>query len=365
MKTQTIYDEENLNDHERKIICKLEDTNYMKTYLIKENDQFFVLEVFIENDEETKKIFINEYNERLKLTCVGYNCIFDYFKEILHEEDHFFFKTDFIIGITLDDIIKLCKTNGKRLKPYYKLKIILGLIKILYEFHKINYTYKYLHPLNILIDQDFCPHLKHQKIITLEEDDDSYLNEFLPSESFDPGLSSKFDNFNESSDVFMFGGILYFIISGNYPSPDDNHTSFFDSSEISEDEYPFYQIVTNYCCNDEREKRSKAETIGGFLIQAISRYIKDEEKQQKLFSYLYDIELTKYRKEYYRGTQHNIDKAIRNGFYPFIDDKEKQKQNNTNIIDIIIRNHLHNEDVMDLDKAKKRFLSKYAENKPQ
>ena len=368
MKTNTIYDEDSPDGYERQICAQLGETSETRIFLIKENEQYFQLEVFKDNDEDTKKLYFDKYNQLSKLTCVGFNCIFDHFVDKINDDDHFFIKSDFVPGLTLYHILRYCKNEKYyhlSIKKYYKFKIILGIIKILIELHSAGHTYQYLHPYNIIIDSDFCPHLRSINFEPRVTGQNSHFYNFYPPKYF----NSK--ELTPESDVFMLGGIIFNIITNRWPYSEcdyrliDNRLNsenydFPKENEILSEDEPFIQIIKSYCWKYHPEDRIKLNHLGAMILEGAENIFSLHHFYQLRF--IDNIKLNIYPKECYSGTQKNIDKEIRNGFAAISKIKASSERHSDiipDIMDTIVKNHLHNEGAVDKSLSEQIFCDKY------
>ena len=193
------------------------------------------------------------------------------------------------------------------------------------DLHKNGIAHGELYPAKILIDPDFHPHLGDFSFIipprttpTHSDFDES----FLP-----PEAQKRSYRYTIKQDVYTFGGTIFQMITLHEPFEDTEYTNplyqatalgrvdqrFQD--EILPEDKPLYEIVQTYCWKFNPEERIDMDTLGNWLFQGAQLNVKDENELQNIIEYLKSFEIQKYPNEYIQGTDEQIQKAVKNGFY--------------------------------------------------
>ena len=198
------------------------------------------------------------------------------------------------------------KTPKKKLEPYEKFhnldEITQG--KILFQIaYEISVALRYIHSRNIIhcnlktsnifLDEDY--HVKlgnffYSKIINSFSDENKEEDYFIENQNeWTPPEIIKNGKFEESSDVYRLGLILYEIFKGEIPQKTMGSNEIIGLNRIfSENDKKSRNLVNliRNCVNEDPNKRPSLEYISSFLYNHSKSYDKREFSFEELGNFM-------------------------------------------------------------------------------
>ena len=320
--TNTRYDP--CCDSETKIIGVIDSNRKTNTFVICKQNRYFNLLVANGNRDIDYENIQNDVSNLLKYGNIAFHFPFSFYspENQAFNGEHPFILTDFIPGITLKDILVLCKEYRKYLKPYIKYQILLGIAKGLSDLHNI--VHRGIVPSKIIIDPDFHPHITHY----IQPIDSTITVDIHGQDNFCPPEASQrlYDEPTTKYDIYTFGGIIFQMITNNEPFEDSEYSCPLEQAtalgkvddrfqdRILDDDQQLYQIVQSNCWKFDPEERIDIDTLLNLLLQNAQLYITNQNEMQSINEYLNAIQPQQCPPKYIQGTQEKIQQAFDNGF---------------------------------------------------
>ncbi|KAK8836215.1 hypothetical protein M9Y10_039847 [Tritrichomonas musculus] len=293
----------NINDYELSNLI-VNDVYYQIFKIVEKNtSQTFSAKIYTEpdtNDDSSKdsisllKYFSNEVdilrtiNSPFIIKCIGINHIG------FRDKPGYVVITEYMSNGTLEDLrFKKSNLSDNVLNETNKLIIIFGIASGMVNIHENNIILRFLNPENIFLDDHLFPKIANFEYATTSNKTDD-LEEIsmhlrVGGQKFiSPEILNE-ETYDQSADIYSFGILLYYIITGELPKIKLRQVLKGEKIPLKENIPQAYKNLIYRCTSFNQKERPNIKEIVS-LLKTDKSFITEEIDEEQFLQFIKSIE---------------------------------------------------------------------------